>query len=228
MTTEHHMQVSRRDFLDHVASGALALSLPPISRLHDDAFLSPPSGGEWDSSWITRLTGRVRAVFDVPAIESGYGVWRASLWARQYETVLGVSQRETSTALVLRHDAAALALTQSFWDRYDIGSLKRATHPLSEQPTTLNPALLGIDAAIPAPYHSFTLPNFMAAGGIALVCDVALRDIAAAVQFEDGLTPADAYGITRDALLPGTVLQPSGVFAALRAQQAGALYIRAT
>jgi hypothetical protein len=222
------MQSSRRDFLDQLAGSALAMSMLPVPFTARRTTSVNTDSSEWDSSWLSRMTGRARAVFDVPAIESGYGVWRASMWARQYEAVLGIPLRETTTVLVLRHDAAALALTQSFWDHYDIGNLKRATHPMSERPTTLNPALLGADAAIPAPYHLFTLTNFIANGGIALVCDVALRDIAATVQHEDGLTPSDAYGITRDALVPGTVLQPSGVFAALRAQQAGALYIRAS
>jgi hypothetical protein len=222
------MQSTRRDFFDQLAGGALALSLSsaPFTTLRD--VTAQTTFTDWDSSWLTRVKGRVRAVFDVPAIESGYGVWRASMWARQYEAVLGVPIRDTSTVLVLRHDAVVLALSQPFWDRYDIGSLKHATHPMSELPTTLNPALLGANAAIPAPYNTFTLTNFMASGGIALVCDVALRDVAGLVQREDGLTASDAYGMTRDALVEGTVLQPSGVFAALRAQQAGALYIRAS
>ncbi len=222
------MQSSRRDFLDQLAGGALALSLSPapLSTLRENTARALST--EWDSAWMTRVKGRARAVFDVPAIESGYGVWRASMWARQYESVLGVPVRDTSTVLVLRHDAVVLALTQTFWDRYDIGNIKRATHPMTEQPTTQNPALLGADAGVPAPYNTFTLTNFIANGGIALICDVALRDVAATVQRDDGLTPGDAYAITRGALVPGTVLQPSGVFAALRAQQAGALYIRAS
>jgi hypothetical protein len=39
---------------------------------------------------------------------------------------------------------------------------------------------------------------------------------------------ADARKQAIAALVPGVILQPSGVFAALRAQEAGCLYLRAS
>src|SRR5690606_32520252 len=90
---------------------------------------------EWDVRWPSRLTGTVRTVFDVPEVESGYGVWRASIWSRQYETVLQTRPRDMSTALVLRHNAIVLAMQQEFWDRYAIGRRKQVTHPATLEPT---------------------------------------------------------------------------------------------
>ena len=49
------------------------------------------------------------------------------------------------------------------------------------------------------------------------------------VQQADGVSEAEARTRTRAALVPGVILQPSGVFAVLHAQQeAKALYIRAS
>lgn len=70
--------------------------------------------------WTERLIGRIRTGFDVPEVESAYGVWRATIWARQYEATLGIPARELSTALVIRLNAIVLAMQQSFWDKYGV------------------------------------------------------------------------------------------------------------
>jgi hypothetical protein len=167
-------------------------------------------------------------VFDVPEIESGYGVWRATLWARQYQQVLGIPARDLSTALVIRHNAIILAMQQGFWDRYGIGKAKGVLHPLTEEPTDRNPALMGTSDGVPEPQASFALDRFIAAGGIALACDLALQDLVAVIQRTDKIPEAQARTQARNWLVPGVILQPSGIFAVLRAQQAGALYVRAS
>lgn len=236
---------SRREFLDRLALGATALgglSLG-LGAMQDVAHAAPsPSASpsrefdavdaqtdEWDVRWPSRLTGTVRTVFDVPEVESGYGVWRASIWSRQYEAVLGTRPRDMSTALVLRHNAIVLAMRQEFWDRYAIGRRKQVTHPATLEPTDRNPALLSSTRGeVPAEYDAFALDRFLARGGIALACDLALRDCVALIEQEERVSAEDARKRAVALMVPGVILQPSGVFAALRAQQAGALYIRAS
>jgi hypothetical protein len=224
------MHTTRRQFVDSITLGAVALTAMPAS------FATPP--GEftrdlaqeaWDTRWPERLTGKVRTVFDVPEVESGYGVWRATIWARQYEQVLGVPARDLSTALVIRHNAIILAMQQGFWDRYGIGASNRVTHPVTGAPTTRNPALLGAGDGVSAPQVGLALDRFIAAGGIALACDLALQDLVALIQSTDKVPEAQAKAEARKWLVPGVILQPSGVFAVLRAQQMKqALYIRAS
>jgi hypothetical protein len=183
----------------------------------------------WDTRWTERLTGRVRAVFDVPEVESGYGVWRASVWARQYQDVFGVPARDLSTALVLRHNAIILAMQQGFWDRYGIGAARAVTHPATLEPTNRNPALMGPSDGIEALQVDFALGPFMQRGGVVLACNAALQDLVPVVQQADGLSEAAARARVVDALVPGVILQPSGVFAVIHAQQeVQALYIRAS
>lgn len=170
----------------------------------------------------------MKAAFDVAELESGYGVWRASVWARQFEAAAGIPVSATSTALVLRHNAIPLAMTHAFWEKYRIGASSKALHPITNEPTTRNPALLGAADGVGEPYNAFTLDKFLANGGIALACNLALRDMADEVKKADGVSDEKANEIARAALVPGVILQPSGVFAAMYAQQAGAHYIRAS
>jgi hypothetical protein len=228
------MPTTRRDFLDRVALGTAALggislglgSLP--TRL-EAAGIAVNRQGAWDTAWPNRLTGRVKTVFDVPEIESGYGVWRASIWAFQYEAALGVSPRECSTALVLRHNAIVLAMKQEYWDAYGVGKDGAIPHPVTQEPTAKNPALLGAADGLPAPMSEFNLDAFMKRGGVILACDLALQDVIGTIAKQDGIGPEAARAKALSLMVPGVVLQPSGVFAVLLAQQVKqAIYIRAS
>jgi hypothetical protein len=224
---------SRRNFLDQLAIGGLALGGISLGNaVFPDALHAAglaTGQGTWDTRWPKRLTGRVKTIMDVPEIENGYGVWRATVWARQYEQVLGHPAAQLSTALVLRHNAIILAMQQGFWDKYGVGAMKKVIHPVSLQPTDRNPALLTAADGAPEPYASFALPKFMERGGVTLACDLALQfDIIPIIQNADKVSAEVARKQALDWMIPGVILQPSGIFAALLAQQEGALYIRAS
>ena len=223
------MTTTRRKFLDSLALGAGALAVAPGALAAAPAeFRMDVAQGDWDTRWPSRLTGRVRTVFDVPEIESGYGVWRASIWARQYEQVNRIPARELHTALVIRHNAIILAMQQGFWDRYGIGKRMNVTHPVTGAATDRNPALLTEADGVSATQATFALAPFMARGGIALACDLALQDLVALIMSEDKVPERAAQTQAKQWLVPGVILQPSGVFAVLMAQQQQALYIRAS
>ena len=225
------MTTTRREFLDRLGAGAVSLAGLPIAMglgAPSFAAAAPHASADWDLSWTKRITGKHRVILDVPAVESGYGVWRATFWAKQYQDVLGVTARDTSTVLVLRHNAIALAMQQSFWDKYGIGKRKNVTHPLTQEPTDRNPALLTAKDGVPAPYDSFALPALIERGGIVLACDLALQDCIQLIQSTDKVSPEVARKQALAALVPGVILQPSGVFAALRAQDFGCTYLRAS
>jgi hypothetical protein len=232
--TEHDdsPQPTRREFLDRLALGLASLpaELSAASPRSTQALAAAGAEADaWDTKWPARLTGRIKTVFDVPAVESGYGVWRATIWAKQYEAVLGMRPSELSTAVVLRHDAIVLAMQQAFWDNYAIGKAKGITHPATLAPTDRNPVLLAsARGEVPAAYDAMALDQFIARGGVALACDLALRDCVALVEKQDGVSAEEARKRAIAYLVPGVILQPSGIFAVLLAQQAGALYVRAS
>lgn len=237
------METTRREFLDSLVMSTLAgtavlggvpTMLSGMERAPGDrrAGAAPLDGAApqegWDTEWGKRLTGRLKAVFDVPEIESGFPVWRASIWTAQYEQVLRVPARETSTALVLRHNAIVLAMQQGYWAKYGFGAASKATHPLTGEPSSRNVALLDASDGVGAPYSEFALDKFLSRGGVALACDLALRFIVVPIiQKAEGVSDERAYALARQGLVPGVILQPSGMFAVIRAQEAGAFYFRA-
>ena len=225
------MTVDRREFVERFAAGAMlaGLPLPVDAALRVFVEQSPKTAEKWDLSWVGRITGKYRAIFDVPEIESGYGVWRASIWEKQYQDVLGAKPREMSAVVVLRHNGIMLAMQQSFWDRYAIGKDKKVLHPVTQEPTDRNPVLLSSSRSeVPADFDRVALDRFIARGGIALACNLALQDVIELIEKKDGVNADVARQQAIAQMVPGVILQPSGVFAALRAQDAGCRYLRAS
>ena len=77
------MPTSRREFVEKMTVGAamfgalpLPLSLSLSGNEMKPALVSDPSAtAEWDLTWVNKLTGTHKAVFDVPEVEGGEGAW---------------------------------------------------------------------------------------------------------------------------------------------------------
>ena len=224
------MDTTRRDFLGKIAMNAAMLGAMPLSfDLASAAVVAPAQGEKWDLSWVNKVTGKHKAVFDVPEVDSGYGVWRATIWGKQYQEVMGVAPKDLSAVLVLRHNGITLAMQQAFWDKYEIGKAKSALDPVTQKPTDKNPALLSSSRGeVPEMLDAMALDKFIARGGIALGCNLAFGDCVELVKSKENVDDATARKQALGYLVPGVILQPSGVFAAIRAQEAGAVYLRAS
>jgi hypothetical protein len=227
------MSQNRREFLERMTAGALLATVPfPTDVLRElGAVSSPrrPRAEEFDLTWVDRVKGTYRAVFDVPEIDSGYGVWRASIWGKQYMDILKVAPTDLSAVLVLRHHGIALAMQQSFWDKYKVAKGGQVTHPITQQGTDRNPALLSSTRGeVPADFDDVALDKFISRGGIALACNLAFDDMIELVTKKDGGSPEAARKTALAGLVPGVLLQASGVFAALHAQDVGCKYLRAS
>jgi hypothetical protein len=223
------MDSTRRDFMQHLAVGAVALTGVPA--LGNRAWLNPPAlapqQGPWDTSWANRITNKYKTVFDCAEVESGYGVWRLAAWAGQWMDVMKATPAQLSPVLILRHNAIALAMNQAFWDKYELGKVKNVTHPLTLQPTTKNPALLDEKDGIPQPFSNAGVHKQLQRGVIVLACNLALQDCVELVKSKTGADAETARKEALAALIPGIILQPSGVFAAVMAQEAGCTYVKA-
>ena len=223
------MSSNRREFLGHATSAALFGVMPLALTPTAAATAGLGSDDEWDVSWADRLTGKHKAVFDCPEVESGYGVWRASIWAQQYRDVLKVKPNDMAMVIILRHNGIVLAMQQAFWDKYKIGETKKVLHPVTQQATDRNPVLLSSARnEVPAAIDPYALDRFMARGGVVLACNLALRDCVDLIQKQENVSPEEARTRAIAFMVPGVILQPSGVFAAVRAQEAGCSYVRAS
>ena len=228
------MTTNRREFLGQLTSagmlGMLPMSIGSMAGAIDENILAPNvNAADWDLSWTKKITTKYRTVFDVPEIESGYGVWRASMWVFQYQQTLNVQPKDMTPVLVLRHNGIVLAMNQAYWDKYQIGKAKNVTHPVTEQPSDRNPALLSsARGEQPEQFDAMALDKFIARGGIALACNLAFAEVVGTIAKAEKVGEEEARKQAIAMLVPGVVLQPSGVFAAVHAQDLGCKYLRAS
>lgn len=225
------MTTDRREFLGRAAIGAASLTGLAALPAHVASALGvAPPDEPMDTSWTRKVRGKHRAVFDVPEIESAYGVWRSQLWTNQVKDAFKARPEDIATVVVLRHNGIHLAMQQAYWDKYGIGKAKSATHPMTQEATDRNPALLTTARnEIPEQFDAFALDKCIARGTIALACNVAMEfDVVPRIVKQDGVSVEEARTRARALLVPGVIMQPSGVFAAVVAQETGCRYVRAS
>jgi hypothetical protein len=222
------MPSGRRQFLEQL-TGATALAAVSAAGSGELAapFETPQGSVSWDTSWTSRIGGKHRVVFDATEIEDGAGMLRAMIWRLHYADVLKVPPAEMTAVLVLRHNAIALAMNQEYWDRYRIGPTKNVRHPFTEAPTTKNPILLAADE-LPDQFSSLNLAGLQRTGGIVLACDLAFGQCVREIAKAESVEAAEARKRGIAMLNPGIILQPSGVFATILAQEQGCRYLKAS
>jgi hypothetical protein len=225
------MTTARRDFLARfagaaaVAAGGLGLTPSPLSA----ADLPPPVTDKWDVTWADRLTGRARGVFDSPEISDGGGLFRSVMWMNQNKEIYGLKDEEMSAVLVIRHGAIPMVATDEYWARYKVGKKRKVNDWTMNKPAERNPFITHPSPdGKPTPGSQYALDALMKRGGIVLACNLAFGQIVYEVGKAEKLEGPDARARALTYLLPGVILQPSGVFGVLRAQAAGCAYIMAT
>lgn len=218
------MEIQRRIFLGTVGTAALAASVDAPAAASAPA----AAGNAWDVSWTERVNGKHRAVFDSPEFSNGAGLARALVWKRQYKEVYGTAPEDMSAVLVLRAAGIWLVMNDAFWKRYDVGAKQDFKDGDAGQFLTANPIASAPASAKPGSADK-TIPSFVASGNIVLACHLAFGAVVNLVKSVDKLATSDeAESRAMGFVLPGVIMQPSGVFAALRAQEAGCSYILAS
>lgn len=216
---------SRRGFLGLMGAG---VALPAIAAGQSDLDYPAVQSADWDMSWVNRVTGRHRAVFDAPELAAGVPMLRASLWGPQYAEVYGVTPRQLSAVLVLRHTGFLFAMDDATWDRFDLAKEQKFQMFHGADIRRGNP-VSGPRENFPEPFRGFNLEQFRRDGGIILGCNLAFSfEVVPRFQRAGNLTPEAARAEALTHLLPGVILQPSGFFAVSRAQEAGCQFVPAS
>ena len=219
---------TRRSFLGLAGAGALAAAGAGSTPL----FASParssrpgalPTSDKWDMTWVDRLKGKHKAVFDSPEVSDGAALFRAMVWADQLKEVYGTPRSDVSSVVVVRHMAMPLVMNDEFWKRFNIGKQVKMKDPATHRWYAKNPVMTTPPDTPPA-FANYNVPSFQADGGIILACGMAFQGAVARFAAADKLSHEDADKRAREHLLPGVILQPSGIFAVLTAQEAGCNY----
>ncbi|MCC7055289.1 MAG: hypothetical protein IT355_18600 [Gemmatimonadaceae bacterium] len=226
------MPHTRRTFLSWLGGTSLLAGMP--SRLaagapspEDATPHAPPVAETWDMSWTGRVTGRYKAVFDSPELSGGAALYRAVWWCEHYKEVYGVARSDMTAVVVLRHAGFFMAMNDEFWSVVNLGKARQVRDAQGKKWAKVSPVGAAAAAATPSEAR-FTLPNFIADGGIALACGWTFGGAASMLAKAEKLEMPAARERARTLLVPGVILQPNGIFAALRAQEAGCSYINAS
>ncbi len=215
----------RRSFLRLLGLGGIVAAASPVSA-HAESL-----GGDklkavddkWDMSWADRVKGKYRGVFDSPAVSDGAAVFRATMWKQQYNAVFGLDPKKLSAIVVIRHAGIPMVMNDEYWDKYEnkpADAASAAATPADSAPANRAPRRVMNPARA-------SLPKFIADGGIVLACNLAFASVVAKYRGQ-GVSADDARKAAIANMIPGVILQPSGIFAVMRAQDAGCSYIIAS
>jgi hypothetical protein len=205
------MATARRGFLGQVTAAALGLTagVPAVALAR--------SATPWDDSWTARLGASHRFVFDLAELARLDTVLDqvGSLYDDYHES-LGTSDSDMHVVIVIRHAAIPYAFGDRVWQKYAIGE-ERSVKDSAGAIASRNP---GLAASRPTAVAT-ALDSLQRRGGTLLACSIAYRGLTESIAEKH---KADAQAVRDEllaGLLPGVTLQVNGVYARLRAQDAG-------
>jgi len=226
-----------------VLGGAAALAAAPLLPLTEaSARVQAPSGAApaqspWDMSWVERVRGEHRLVFDAPEISDGLALVQSRNWMAATAEVYGAGDDQMTAVLVFRHAAVPVVLNDAMWEKYNVAqavadraeTTELLKDPSSGEPTRRNPFInLKQGDRHVLVYGDGGLDRLIERGAIVLACHLALRNMAGSFARQAGRPAAEVYAEVRANLVPGVTVMPNGIFAVGRAQQAGCGFIRST
>ena len=224
------MTQDRRDFLTKLGLGAVALSggaiVTPLGAEELDrmgeAFASEPS---WNMSWVDELQKvPYKAVFDSPSLADGAALdLAAGIWDN-FKEVYGTDS-SSRMVIIMRQLGQVMAFNDMMWEKYGIGEERKVNDPATKQPAKRNP-WAKVMSGDPAWAVSSRLDTLHARGAIFLVCNRASMNWATSTAERMKLDVETVKNDVRNNLVPGATLMPTGVFALVRAQNAGCAYMK--
>ncbi|MGH7591769.1 MAG: hypothetical protein ACREOE_05380 [Gemmatimonadales bacterium] len=240
----------RREFLGQLAATVALASVAcaPATSIAaapapapGSATATPPAAGaaaakapqepvHWDDSWTTTvLAAKHKAVFDGPEIADGEAPGQAWLFYQGLSVVKGITDADVVPVVVMRHMGVPVAFNDHLWDKYQLGKWLKQKDPTTGKPARRNPyahADNGDKYANLAP--DGTLPELRRRGAVLLACARAANYFAYEIAERTKQPFPQLKEEVKANLIDGVILQPSGVYAVLRAQEVGCAYIRAT
>ncbi|MFN0098116.1 MAG: hypothetical protein ACKVS7_05530 [Gemmatimonadaceae bacterium] len=234
----------RRDFVRQaslLAAGSLAVGateLPAATRgnrseaadarpnsrdgVPESADMRDAQAQTWDMSWVDRVTGKYRMVFDAPEIAGGVVLHQARSFIAGYATTTATPEKDITAIMTIRHAAVPMLMGDELWSDGKFGEKGELKDPETGEPTKRNPFI----NVAPGSKHALTWPDgaldtLMSRGVIVLACDIALNNYTGMIAQRRGIPRQDARDLVAKHLLKGVYRMPSGIFATSHAQQLG-------
>jgi len=244
MPDESPSTLRRRGFLGRLLGGSIAVaagSLPAAPLLaeprprdaaadglepaHAASMRDGAGAADADMSWVPRITASRRIVFDCAEIEEGVALHHARITLANYAEIEKTTDADWSVVLTIRHAAVPMLANDVLWGKYaHLGKSTRLKDPATGKRAMRNPFLNanvreGDRYALIWPDGG--LDTLVARGAIVLGCGMALRRLARELAEDTKQDPKAVHQEVLANLVPGVYVMPSGIFATVRAQEAG-------
>ena len=144
-----------------------------------------------------------------------------------YKEIYDADRKEVSPVIVFRHSAIPMIMGNAYWDGFDIGKELKLRDDKGRKWAKTNPLSTG-GTTPPDDQAKYKIESFLAAGGIVLACNWAFGMVVGKIREREKLDGPAARTRALQLMIPGVILQPNGIFGALRAQEAGCKYVMAS
>ena len=209
----------RREFITRLGVVAAGFSLDSDDLVE----MRATSEGEWDNSWIARVeAAKYRVVFNTSEIADGAVFSYVGAFLDGFRETHNTSDADTRAVSMFRRLGTVMALNDAMWERYELGVDRQVTDPLTKAPAKRN-----IFLNRPA-NQGGSIEQLQARGMIPLVCNVSIGSMSMSFAKKVG---SDAATVRKELvanLIPGAILVPSGIYALIRAQNAGCAFMEGT
>jgi intracellular sulfur oxidation DsrE/DsrF family protein len=218
----------RRVFLGRLGVGAAIAAASALPLVPDDVLAYAGTGAmhaghaktPWSDAWLDKITGKHKQFFDGVTYNDGFVLAFAANFLNLNHEAYGLSDKDLSAVVGLRHFSMPMALPDALWAKYKIGETFKVTDPATKALAVRNPFLHSDGVRFPGS----EIPTLVNRGVIFTVCNVALTVFSGMTAANAGLTAEQAKQEWTEQLLPGMNLVPVGVLAVNRAQERGCTY----
>ena len=205
---------SRRGFLAGVGALTGALALLP-----DVAIAEPVADPEWDMTWLDRLKGKHKQVFDFSDLDIGLIVVKN--WLDAWKKVYNLEHPQLNAVVGIGGHAFPVNASDEMYRKFPIGELWKVNDPDTGKPAMRNiflegPATGGSVGAGVRPLQS--------RGAIFWQCNNALNGVASRIGNAVKRPQPEVYQELKAALNPGVILVPAHTMLVGICQEKGCSY----
>lgn len=216
-------QRSRRDFLTSVGAMAGAAALPSLAAAApstDDPLSDQVNQEQWDMSWLDRIQGKHKQVFDIANWDTGLSTVRN--WYDAHQRLYGLKDAQLTAVVGIATQAFPINASDAMYTRFPIGDEWKVTDPKTGKPAMRN---IFIDKREgPPPIAEATVKLLQARGAMFWQCNNALNKVAGILAARVNRPQPEVYNELRAGLNPGVTLVIAHTLALGVAQERGCTY----
>ena len=226
---ENSKSTSRRNFIERVTAGALAIGAGSVSMPLEASAAEPASSP--DEAWLQGITGNHAQIFDMTQPQGGFGLNKVSNYLDTYKSAYNLAPPKVVAIVSLWSNTTPFGFNDAMWAKYNFSTMTNTLARGTKTPVTRNPFVatapgtetMGLEAIIDVPATA-TMSALQKRGARFILCNNAfnfwVRRLAAEVS---GDTAAIRSELEKN-MVAGVTIVPAMVVAFNQAQQAGASY----